>query len=1268
MRKLKALLAILSLLGIIIGCTEATTTEVITNDKKTEYKISFNANGGKGKMSDINIIAETSIILPENTFTRDNYTFMGWATTADGEVMFKNGAIFEGLYSDITLYAKWEKEATPVVKITITFDVNGVGGTAPTAIETTPDENVDLPVLTNAKFSHWNTKADGSGQSYKTTATFAESVTLYAILLAENAHTITYELDGGVNNTVNLFSFTEEDTVTLKNPTKNGYKFAGWYETADFSGSVVKGWFAGDKTANVILYAKWEKEVVPVVKITITFDVNGAGGTVPTAIETTPDENVELPVLTNAKFSHWNTSPDGSGQSYNGTATFTESVTLYAILLAENDHTITYELNGGVNHSKSPYSFTEDDAVILREPTRDGYKFVGWYESPDFSDSIVKGWFAGDKTENVTLYAMWLKDGNGKYTVGTGVYEIKANKYDLPYNSSYTRFKVLLLKNNQLNSNIELTEGSLKDPLAQLTCGYDLNFPNYDAAIGNATVKSGTENLNCAWVTLDENYFTFCVDMSKILIEDTKEEIKVFGDITGMGNSWLKSGRDLDLTDYKPYVVGLFHGESDIVYNGITYKYIGQCWAGSVWEMKTSTATKPTSFDDFLPEADVYTIDLTTTKQPGAKFRIEGAAFAGANAKDITFTDGVATLVFNVTEGELNGWGKKHFACWFKFYAGDDTTLAKTSKQYYAGKTTLGKAINIADNSSIGVDLEVEDLTNTEAGTYMLTVDARGDIPTIKVDKIEISSINIKSYPKIISYYTGDSFDMTGLTIEAILSNGETSNIVITSDMIKGFDSSVVGTQTLTVTYCDCTATFEVEIKEIKVVTIEVTANNVVDTILGLTDTGYYLLKLSGEITSETIEKTSYAIRNSDARIALDLSATTGLTVIDDEVFQDCRNLTSVIIPDSVTSIGDWAFKYCDSLTSVVIPDSVTSIGYNAFYGCDSLTYNKYDNGLYLGNNDNPYLALIETSDTSITSYEINNETKIIASNAFDGCSSLTSVIIPDSVTSIGDYVFNSCYNLTSVTIGTGLTEISRYAFNNCSNLVSVIIPDNITSIGEFAFSICSCLTSIVISDSVTSIGGDAFYGCESLISFNVNANNENYSSSDDGKILLNKDKTKIISYPSATGNVTISSSITTIGDRAFYGCDSLTSVIIPDSVTSIGDGAFCGCESLISVTIPDSVTSINHEAFASCSSLESITIPDSVTSIDKGAFAGCSNLESVTIPDRVTTIVGWAFFGCNNLTIVNYKGTQEQWGQISIGSENGYLISATINYNYSGE
>ena len=81
-----------------------------------------------------------------------------------------------------------ENTDTPAIKVTITFNANGAGGTVPATITTTSVETVDLPTLANAKFSHWNTKADGSGLSYNGTATFTESVTLYAILLADNAN------------------------------------------------------------------------------------------------------------------------------------------------------------------------------------------------------------------------------------------------------------------------------------------------------------------------------------------------------------------------------------------------------------------------------------------------------------------------------------------------------------------------------------------------------------------------------------------------------------------------------------------------------------------------------------------------------------------------------------------------------------------------------------------------------------------------------------------------------------------------------------------------------------------------------------------------------------------------------------------------------------------------------------------------------------------------------------------------------------------------
>ena len=121
------------------------------------------------------------------------------------------------------------------------------------------------------------------------------------------------------------------------------------------------------------------------------------------------------------------------------------------------------------------------------------------------------------------------------------------------------------------------------------------------------------------------------------------------------------------------------------------------------------------------------------------------------------------------------------------------------------------------------------------------------------------------------------------------------------------------------------------------------------------------------------------------------------------------------------------------------------------------------------------------------------------------------------------------------------------------------------------------------------------------------------------------------ISIPSTLGGCRV----TSIGNRAFYGCSGLTSVSIPDSVTYIGDYAFCGCSGLSLVTIPNCVTNIGDCVFRNCSGLTSVTIPDSVTSIGSGAFNGCSGLTSVSIPDSVTSIGNYAFSGCSGLTSV---------------------------------
>ena len=162
----------------------------------------------------------------------------------------------------------------------------------------------------------------------------------------------------------------------------------------------------------------------------------------------------------------------------------------------------------------------------------------------------------------------------------------------------------------------------------------------------------------------------------------------------------------------------------------------------------------------------------------------------------------------------------------------------------------------------------------------------------------------------------------------------------------------------------------------------------------------------------------------------------------------------------------------------------------------------------------------------------------------------------------------------------------------------------------------------------MTSIGEYAFYGCNSLTS------------------------------------ITIPKGVTSIGEYAFYGCSSIMSVTIPDSVTSIGDDAFSYCKNLAKVTIPDSVTNIGGGAFSYCSSLTSITIPGSVTSIGDYAFECCTGLTSITIPKGVTNIGCCAFYICRNLTDVYYNGSALKWKSIRIDSGNEDLQYAKIHFN----
>lgn len=184
------------------------------------------------------------------------------------------------------------------------------------------------------------------------------------------------------------------------------------------------------------------------------------------------------------------------------------------------------------------------------------------------------------------------------------------------------------------------------------------------------------------------------------------------------------------------------------------------------------------------------------------------------------------------------------------------------------------------------------------------------------------------------------------------------------------------------------------------------------------------------------------------------------VTEIGESAFFSCSNLTSVVIGDGVTTIGVFAFNMCSSLASVTIEGS-PNIGLSAFGLCNSALYTEYEFGKYISNAENPYAILVELTNINLSTYKINEFTKIIAHGAFRDCGRLTSITIPDSITTVSDYAFKGCSKLTSVDIGDNVTTIGSYAFCDCAGLTSVVIPDSVESIGNCAFSGCSNLASI---------------------------------------------------------------------------------------------------------------------------------------------------------------------------------------------------------------
>ena len=174
----------------------------------------------------------------------------------------------------------------------------------------------------------------------------------------------------------------------------------------------------------------------------------------------------------------------------------------------------------------------------------------------------------------------------------------------------------------------------------------------------------------------------------------------------------------------------------------------------------------------------------------------------------------------------------------------------------------------------------------------------------------------------------------------------------------------------------------------------------------------------------------------------------TGGTVINNNVFSGCENLTTITLHNTITTIGDWAFSACSSLREIILPNSIRHIGEDAFYNCSSLTnitidedntdYKSIDGNLYNIKGTNLIRYAIGKKDTSFT---IPDTVVCIHDGAFSGANNLTEVIIPNDLTEIRNDAFINCHNLTTITIPKSVKNIGKYAFVN-AKLKTAIFED----------------------------------------------------------------------------------------------------------------------------------------------------------------------------------------------------------------------------------
>jgi len=1137
------------------------------------------------------------------------------------------------------------------------------------------------------------------------TATYENSVITLTLdnatmrFLKKVNYTVKYETSGG-STIANATVVNGKTLAKPADPTRDGYKFVGWYADSEFKTPFAFG--TQPITADTTVYAQWAEMVDDGAEYNVTLDANYDGADALKALTTKGSKVYDLPTLDREgyTFGGWWISMDKDGSKlsyqYKDGMILDEDTTLFALWVE----------NAGGNKLASPIVNVEagsvswaaingargykieilgaDGVAVLSEETAAttvNVPFVDWAAGEYTIVVTALALSEENNAESVRFYVNKALDRVSKFTVinGTLVYNAVpgAERYYVSVVCGNPDHNHALVDNGTSTTygfaNCVMPKDGIKFTVVAEADGFasstsevfvykkvlsSVEGLTYDAATQKATwkpvadaayymvaVSCGNESHDHLFVNNGSKTF---VDLKECTAKDGKVTVSVYPVTKGYASPDAVSLECAKTALATP---------ADLLLNGTTLTW-GAVDGATGYEIKVGGKT-------YQAEANSFDLATVINYVEGSEYVISIRAL-GTEAS--AWSEAVTARYYELG-GELDyakstlTWAPVIGAGYYEIQV-NDGAIVTVEGGARSAKIALNKAgVNVIKLRFVAGKY-VSDWQSTEVFAYAVTLDTRGG-----------SSFGVQ-YKAI-----GDEMELPAPTKAGYgfvqwynAPGGPASNALAYTDTIFAENGALVlyahyDPNEITVEYNygiggSAAETESIVLFDRDYQLVVPTPDSVTAAFAGWFDApngmGTQYTDAKGNSLTEWSElegkklyafwvdpTLSFTLTKVNGREGYMVSAGDRITVVDE------INVPATYKGLPVLMVAGSAFKNCSNLKTVNLPSTIETISIvDPFEGCINLeAINVYDvegtttvrywseDGVlfYNGANGNSPASVAIVPVAKSGSYRIPDGIVEITAEAFKGAG-INKVVIPSSVTKINKSAFEGCLNLTSVVFeaGSEALTVGARAFAGCVNLERITLPARLTEINLTKYSITGSTVSVKDANN-------AFDGCVSLTEINVVSGNKSYKSTDG--VLYSADGKTLVYCPAIkSGDVIIPTGTQTVAPGAFVGCSAITSVVIPNTINYVGECAFYGLnQNLTSVTfkganLGNGVT-VGKYAFRDCSNLSELNLEagSRLTTLSEGAFYGCRSLGAFEVPVSMTSIGKEAFRDCTGIQSVTF-------------------------------